>query len=101
MRSSQKTELENVLVRQIERLDRRLAGLQATSSRYSWSRLAIVLGGFAVAWAGFTVLGDVPGALLLLAAVVAFGVAAFLHGRVEKSIRRHRLWRGCSSLPGP
>ncbi len=97
MRSRQKAALNEVLARHVERLDRRIARLEALSSRYSWSRLGIVLGGGALAWLVFETAGDAPGALLLTLVAAGFGAAAFRHGRIERSIRRHRLWRRIKS----
>src|SRR5690606_32274826 len=72
----QKARLEGALGRQVARLDRRIGRLEALSSRYSWSRLGIVLGGGGASWLVFATVGDAPGAAVLLAAVAAFGVAA-------------------------
>lgn len=93
MRSPAKASLEKALVRHIDRLDRRTKALEAVSSRFSWVRLGIVLGGGAVAWLGFAWFGDTAGALLVLAAFATFVATAFAHARVERSIRRHRIWR--------
>lgn len=93
MRSTEKLKYERALTRQVERLDRRLSRLEALSNRFSWIRLGIVLGGMGAAWAAFSTIGNLAGAVVMTVAVAGFVVSAVLHDRVEKSIRRHRIWR--------
>lgn len=93
MRIAAKRKREEALIRTVERLERRLAEFDAYSRSYSWSRLALILGGGVLAWIVFELAGNTAGSLVLLAVAVAFGVIARYHTRLEKSIRRHRIWR--------
>lgn len=81
------------LQRQAARLDRQLAGLAATSSRYSWARLGIFIAGVVVSGTAFLMGGAWTGLAATAASVIAFGTAAHYHHRVKVGITRHTLWR--------
>lgn len=80
------------LERLCDRLRGRIAEREEVSRRYSWARLAIVLGATAAAFMAFQADADTVGWSIVGTAVVVFlGVARF-HGRVLGSLRRHRIW---------
>ncbi|GAC1348560.1 MAG: MutS family DNA mismatch repair protein [Ktedonobacteraceae bacterium] len=87
-----KQERLHALEKQVGRLKRRLASLNARSDRYSWVRLAIFLVGFALTVVTFFLLGWIgsliPGALTL----IFFSVVASYHREIERSITRHKIW---------
>ncbi len=79
--------------RQAARVARRLGLLTATHRRLSWYRLVIFFGGFAGAlaaairndaWIMWTVIAST---------VVVFSVLAFYHRRLERAVKRLRIWR--------
>lgn len=82
-----------VLENQINRLQRRLEGLNQRSNRLSWLRFAIFFIGIALCVVAFF-LFVWPYALgLLIVIIAAFSVAATYHRRVERSITRHTIWQ--------
>ncbi|EFH90177.1 MutS family DNA mismatch repair protein [Ktedonobacter racemifer] len=86
-----KEERVHLLERQLQRVQRHIEQLDARSNRYSWIRLFIFFGGLAVSLVvGFLLwwLGIILGVLSLL----AFGVAAYYHSQVDRSLARHKAW---------
>ncbi|GHO44934.1 MutS family DNA mismatch repair protein [Ktedonospora formicarum] len=86
-----KQERIQLLERQLQRVQRRIKMLDTRSNRYSWLRVFVFFGGLALSLvAGFLLwwLGVVLGVVTL----VAFGVAAFFHSRIDKSLARHKAW---------
>lgn len=83
----------HALQRQIARMERRDAALQRTSSRFAWARLIyFVVGALATvaALVEFGVWAWLAAALLWLA---LFVVLTSLHGRVNRAIARGAAWR--------
>ena len=80
-------------MRQIERLNRRLAELEQTSGRYSWARLVIFLLGASAVFTAYFLWGTWPFVVALVLAIAAFVLAVRLHRGLEHSIRRHVAWR--------
>jgi hypothetical protein len=80
------------LNRQIERLERRLAGLEQLSARYSYLRLLTFLGGFILNAIAFITVG--PGWLWLtfLGAAVIFLTTVYIHNQIEAVIARSAIW---------
>lgn len=83
--------LENLL-RYQERLSARLLRLESASGRLGTLRLAIVLGGVVVTYAGYEFACNKVGGALLVLFVAAFVVTGIHHGRVERSRDRHARW---------
>ena len=81
----------NALHRQIHRLEGRIEGLQRRSYRYSWLRITIVITGLLVAGLALFLLDVWPAAICLAVTTALFGLAVFVHRRVEASIRRHQI----------
>jgi len=84
--------LRRGLERLIARHERRVVALTALSRRFSWVRLAIVVGGITVAWIAFRGLGEGGGWACIGLTTVLFAIVAQRHGRVEHAIRRARAW---------
>lgn len=82
-----------VLEHQINRLQRRLDGLNQRSNRLSWLRLAIFFIGIALCVVAFFLSGWPYALGLLIVVVAAFSIAATCHRRVERSITRHAIWQ--------
>src|SRR5437762_10432456 len=88
---SDKEERLRLLEVQIARLRRRIARLERRSNRYSWARVTIFFGGLALSVAAYFLLGRWVGLGLVVVILVAFGVVAHFHGRIERSAARHTI----------
>lgn len=80
------------LQRQITRLTTHLERYQRLSNRLSWARLWAFLGGFLGTLIAWINLGGGSGVVVLVTGVLAFGIAARQHRRVNQAITRHRIW---------
>ncbi|HEY6411405.1 MAG TPA: hypothetical protein VIY29_28430, partial [Ktedonobacteraceae bacterium] len=87
-----KHERLRALENQIQRLNRRIDGLNQRSNRLSWVRLAIFLGGFLLAVLVFFPAGWPSSLATGFITVVAFSIVAYIHRQVERSITRHKIW---------
>ncbi len=83
----------NALRRHVERLTRRLQGLDRRSRQYGWARLGLFFAGAAATFIAFQLGSAAWGWGVLVLAVAAFVFTARQHRRIDDSIRRHRLWR--------
>ncbi|HEY7419967.1 MAG TPA: hypothetical protein VH593_32615 [Ktedonobacteraceae bacterium] len=81
-----------LLERHITRLQRRIDILDKRSTRYSWIRVVIFFGGLFLTLLAWIVFSWLPGILLLVLTVVAFGIAARYHGQIDHSLTRHTVW---------
>lgn len=85
------TRLTN-LQNSIRRLDNRLKTLNAISNQLSLIRLGIFVVGFVLVLAAFYTLGIWFSWATVAVLALVFGVVAFRHGRIKRSITRHRIW---------
>ena len=80
------------LERQIKRLQKRIAILDHQSNRIGWTRVAIFFTGALLSILVYFLVGW----WLLLISVVftltIFSVVAYFHGRINRSITRHKIW---------
>ncbi len=81
-----------LLERHISRLQRRIDILDRRSTRYSWIRVAIFFGGLFLTLLAWILFNWLPGVVLLVLTIVAFGIAAYCHSRIEHGLTRHTLW---------
>jgi ABC-type multidrug transport system fused ATPase/permease subunit len=81
-----------LLERHISRLQRRIDILDRRSTRYSWIRVAIFFGGLFLTPLAWILFSWLPGVMLLVLTIVAFGIAAYYHSRIEHGLTRHTLW---------
>ena len=79
--------------RQVERLSRRIAALEATSNRFTWLRLLVFIAGFLVSAFVFFLRGPLLWLAVLAFWLIPFAVVVAVHRRLEQGIRRHRIWR--------
>jgi hypothetical protein len=79
---------------QIRRLERQWQSLQTLSDRYAWLRLAIVAAGLVFTVSALFFVGGWLFWICGLVTALLFGLTAYLHRRVDDSIRRHRIWHG-------
>jgi hypothetical protein len=80
------------LVNQINRVDRTVKGLERTGNRYSWTRLLIVVIGFALCIVAFLVEGPWLAVAVFVPVFLVFIVVLIIHGRIERSMQRFRIW---------
>ncbi|MFL5692496.1 MAG: hypothetical protein ACJ795_11880, partial [Ktedonobacteraceae bacterium] len=90
--NNKKQERLQVLEYQVARLHRRVAILNQRSNKYSWIRLAIFLGGFAISIIVFILFQGwwfiISGVLFL----TLFNIVAHYHRQIDRSITRHTIW---------
>jgi hypothetical protein len=80
------------LEHQMKRLQKRIALLDHKSNRIGWIRVAIFFIGALLSLLAFFLAGWW---LLLISAVVTltiFSIVAYFHGRINRSITRHKIW---------
>ena len=80
------------LEHQIKRLQKRIAILDYKSNRIGWARVAIFFIGALLSLLAYFLAGW--WLLLIVAAVtiIVFSIVAHFHGRINKSITRHKIW---------
>ena len=76
----------------VGRLERRIARQQALSDRYSWLRLILFGGGTILSLVAFSLGGWLLFVPVLLVALVVFTVVVVYHGRLARSLDRHKIW---------
>jgi hypothetical protein len=79
--------------RHIRRLEEHTRRLQARADRYSWLRLAVAAAGLGLSAAAYLAGGVWPLVACLVASLAAFGLAVWLHRRVQEGLARHLLLR--------
>jgi ABC-type multidrug transport system fused ATPase/permease subunit len=86
------------LEHQIKRLQKRIAILDHKSNRIGWTRVAIFFTGALLSILAYFL---VDWWLLLIGVVVTltiFSVVAYFHGRINRSITRHKIWMQIKSM---
>src|SRR6266700_4783768 len=78
----------DLLERQMDRLSRRIDRLDRRSNRLSWTRVAIFFGGLALSVLAFFVNVWLC-AVLAVVTLLAFGIVAYYHGKIDRSLGRH------------
>ncbi len=90
--NNKKQERLQALENQVTRLRRRVAILNQRSSKYSWIRLAIFLGGFAISVIVYILFQGwwfiISGVLFL----TFFNIVAHYHRQIDRGITRHNIW---------
>lgn len=80
------------LENQIKRLQRRIYNLDQRSNRIGWIRVAIFFAGALLSILAYFLVGWW---LFLIGVVITlsiFSVVAYFHGRIDRSITRHKIW---------
>jgi hypothetical protein len=67
--------------------------MERTGNRYSWARLSIFFIGFVLSGLAFLLAGPWLAGIALAMSVLVFLVIFTIHGRIERSIDRFRIWR--------
>lgn len=87
-----KLDRARALQRQVSRLQRRAERLRLEGERRAWLRLAVFLAGAGLSVIAFA-LGAAPvGAVVALAALIAFAAAVAAHRRVDRAAERCETW---------
>ncbi|MCG8604734.1 hypothetical protein MJD09_07025 [bacterium] len=84
---------EAALARQISTVENRLQKLNSSSNRFSWYRLFTVLTGVVVAIGLAYFPGDWFGWCAVAVTLVVFNIVAYYHRQIDRSIKRHEIWR--------
>ena len=90
--NNKKQERLQALENQVARLHRRVAILNQRSNKYSWIRLAIFLGGFAISVIVYILFQGwwfiISGVLFL----TLFNIVAYYQRQIDRGITRHNIW---------
>lgn len=82
----------HALDHQIRQLQQRLVRLHRASTRYSWIRFGIFFASLLAAGLSLYFVGVWLSAVCLLVGGGLFGLAVYVHRRLNQSIRRHQIW---------
>lgn len=85
--------LSNLLNRQQQRLQQQIDQRQHWSNRYSWARVIIFLIGLAISAITFYTAPLWVSGLMVLLTMTLFGIAVYLHQRVNGSLARFQMMR--------
>src|SRR5262245_47541582 len=83
---------QDISLRRIQRLERRITALKALDSRFSWMRLIIFIAGIVVSLWLFS-LNAIFGWLAVLVSIIIFSVVVSRHQMVRRTLSQFRLWR--------
>ena len=83
---------ENSLKKSIAFLSNRIRELESLNNRYAWYRLGIFLGGLGVSILLYFA-NALAGWLLFSISLIAFNVIAYHHRRINRSLKKHQLWK--------
>ncbi len=89
----QKEQRMRLLEVQMRRLQRRIDRLTPRSNRLSWLRVFIFFGGLGISVVLLFVVGWWLALPLAVLTLLAFGIVAHYHSRIDSSLARHALWR--------
>ncbi len=82
-----------LLEREIRRLETRIRTLEPRSNRYSWIRVLIFFIGLGLSFVMFIAVGWWLALPLAVITMTAFGIVAYYHGRLDRSVAIHTIWR--------
>ena len=81
------------LEREIARLQTRIERREVISNRFSWGRVAIFFIGLAISIGSYFLSGWLVAIALAILTIVVYAFVAYIHGKIERSIRHHRMWQ--------
>jgi hypothetical protein len=93
MSSTGRDAVLRALDRQVERLGRRIDALKETSRRFSWGRLAILVGAVGASFLAYRLGGELACWITIALSAAIFIAVAMLHRRVERGLARQMGWR--------
>lgn len=77
---------------QLNRLAKRMQTMEALSRKFSWYRLTIFLTGLFFTILALAFVGSIAAWILFGFTIVIFNIVAFFHRRLDRSLKRHRIW---------
>ena len=80
------------LENQIKRLQRRIYNLDQRSNRIGWIRVAIFFAGALLSILAYFLVGWWLFLIGVVITLTIFSVVAYFHGRIDRSITRHKIW---------
>ena len=83
---------EIALERQIKRLQGRITILEQKSNRIGWMRVAIFFIGALLSLMGYFLAGWWLLLICVAITLIGYSVVAYFHGRLNRSITRHKIW---------
>jgi ABC-type multidrug transport system fused ATPase/permease subunit len=83
----------HLLEREIRRLETRIRTLEPRSNRYSWMRVLIFFIGLGLSFVMLIAVGWWLALPLAVITMTAFGIVAYYHGRIDRSLAMYTLWR--------
>ena len=90
--TSKRTNRQNAIEHQINRLEIRIANMKSLSRRLSWYRLLIFIIGGALIFLTALWINKTLSWIVFSVFFVVFNIVAHYHRRLERGIRRHQLW---------
>lgn len=87
-----------LLEREIRRLETRIRTLEPRSNRYSWIRVLIFFIGLGLSFVMLVTVGWWLALPLAVITMVAFGIVAYYHGRLDRSVAMHTIWRQIKAM---
>src|SRR5215470_14265344 len=82
-----------LLEREIRRLETRIRTLEPRSNQYSWIRVLIFFIGLGLSFVMLIAVGWWLALPLAVMTMAAFGIVAYYHGRLDRSVAMHTIWR--------
>ena len=80
------------LEHQIKRLQKRIVILDHKSNRIGWARVAIFFIGVLLSLPAYFLAGWWLLLISVTATLIIFSIVAYFHGRINRSITRHKIW---------
>src|SRR5258708_18479489 len=80
------------LENQIKRLQRRIYNLDQRSNRIGWICVAIFFAGALLSFLSYFLVGWWFFLIGVVIPLTIFSVVAYFHGRIDRSITRHKIW---------
>src|SRR5215469_9687466 len=77
---------------QIKRLQKRIAALELKSNRIGWIRVVIFFIGALLSLLGYFLAGWWLLSICVAITLIGYSVVAYFHGRMNRSITRHKIW---------
>jgi hypothetical protein len=87
----------DALIRQTERLGRRIDHLQSLDRRFSWYRLAVIVAGMFTIWLVSLTQNSRLVWFAIAVSVIVFVLVTFYHRRLDQWREKFRLWRNIKS----
>jgi DNA mismatch repair ATPase MutS len=88
----------HLLEREIRRLETRIKMLEPRSNRYSWIRVLIFFIGLGLSFVMLVAVGWWLALPLAVITMTAFGIVAYYHGQLDRSVAMHTIWRQIKAM---